>query len=69
MEFSQYAKMEVVQQMAFIETVDSLKSKSGMTDSQFVKKMKDENFKKEFSKAVAETIKASFEVFKKEQII
>lgn len=55
--------------MAFAETAERMMNKTGMTSSQLEKKMEDENFKNAFFKAVIETIKVSFEVFKSEQII
>ncbi len=70
MEFQKFANLAAVQEMAFAETLKTLKEKTGITTDKFKELMATDNkFSAKFFEEMAETVKASFKSFKEQKII
>lgn len=70
MEFQKFANLAAVQEMAFAETLKTLKEKTGITTDKFKKLMATDNkFSAKFFEEMAETVKESFKSFKEQKII
>nr|DAX82001.1 MAG TPA: hypothetical protein [Caudoviricetes sp.] len=70
MEFQKYANLAAVQEMAFAVTLETLQKKTGITTDKFKELMATDNkFSAKFFDEMAETVKASFEIFKEQKII
>lgn len=70
MEFQKYANFAAVQEMAFYVTLETLQKKTGITTDKFKELMAtNHKFYEKFFDEMAETVKASFKIFKEQQII